>query len=196
MIKMKPFAFLILLSISQLALSQNDDDPILIQNFYTTCKSQNYSAFSAVNTGIQLFDTKQYSRSLKNFEKALEKDPTCCDAWYLIGYCHQKNADYQKAIDACDKSLSINHENPSALIIKANTLFLMKDTTQATDLFRKAKEILPDKIDAYYGLALMLHLTGKNIEARTILAEMENSGAKTPKIRDNKKINQLKTSLR
>lgn len=194
--KMKPFTFLLLLFISQLAMSQNDDDPILIQNFYMSCKSKNYSAYSAVNTGIQLFDTKQYSRSLKNFEKAIERDPACCDAWYLIGYCHQKNSDYQKAIEACDKSLSINEENPSALIIKANTHFLMKDTAQATVLFRKAKEIIPDKIDGYYGLALMLHLTGKDNDAKTVLAELEKSGAKTSKIRDNKKINELKTLIK
>ena len=71
----------------------------------------------------------------------------------------------------------------------------MKDTSQAIVLFMKAKEFSPDKIDAYYGLALMLHLNGKNNDAKTVLEEMEKFGAKTPKIRDNKKINQLKTSL-
>jgi tetratricopeptide (TPR) repeat protein len=192
---MKTFTVLILLIVSQIAYSQNDDDKILIQNYYESCKSKNYSAFSAVNTGIQLFDTRQYSRSLKNFEKALEKDPNCCDAWYLIGYCYQKTGDFQKSIDACDKSLDINPNNLSALVIKANTIFLMNDTLTAIELFRKAKEINTNKIDAYYGLALMLHLTGKNNDASLILSEMDSKDVKTINVRDNKKIKDLKKKV-
>ena len=181
-----------LLLASQIAFSQNDDDEVLIQNFYETCKAANYSAYTAANTGIQLFDTKQYSRSLKNFEKALEKDPSYCDAWYLIAHCNQKTGDYQKAIEACNKSLELNPTNPSALIIKANTLFMMKDTVSAIDLFKKAKEILPDKIDGYYGLALMLYVSGKIEEAFQVLVEMDQNGVKTIDVRDNKKIRNLK----
>ncbi len=193
---MKALTLILLLALSQMVYSQNDDDPLLIQNFYMVCKSKNYSAFSAINTGIQLFDTKQYSRSLNNFEKALEKDPTCCDAWYLIGYCYQKKQDYARAIEACDKSLSMNQNNPSALIIKANTKILMKDTLNTIELFRKAIQYLPDKIDGYYGLALMLHMSGKDNEAKVVLSNMDQHGAKTPKIRDNKKISTLRESLK
>ncbi|MDY6994678.1 MAG: tetratricopeptide repeat protein, partial [Pseudomonadota bacterium] len=108
--------------------TQNDDDKILIQNFYQSCKSDNYGAFSAVNKGIQLFDTKQYTRSMKSFEKALLKDDKYCDAWYLIGYCYQKTGDLDKAIESCDKALEIEPKNASALIVKANTMFMNGDT--------------------------------------------------------------------
>lgn len=189
---MRLITILALLVASQIAFSQNDDDEILIQNFYETCKAANYSAYSAANTGIQLFDTKQYSRSLKNFEKALEKDPKYCDAWYLIAHCYQKTSDYPKAIEACNKSLEINSTNPSALIIKANTLFLLKDTVSAIDEFRKAKEMFSDKIDGYYGLALMLYLSEQIDEAYKVLIEMEQKGVKTLDVRDNKKIKDLK----
>jgi tetratricopeptide (TPR) repeat protein len=175
--------------------SQNDDDKILIQNFYQSCKSDNYGAFSAVNKGIQLFDTKQYTRSMKSFEKALLKDDKYCDAWYLIGYCYQKTGDLDKAIKSCDKALEIEPQNASALIVKANTLFMKGDTLSAIDLFTKAKELIPDKIDAYYGLALMLHYKGDNKQALQILADMDSKGAKTPKVRDNKKIKNLRAKL-
>jgi tetratricopeptide (TPR) repeat protein len=175
--------------------SQNDDDEILIQNFYQSCKSDNYGAFNAVNKGIQLFDTKQYARSMNSFEKALLKDNKYCDAWYLIGYCYQKTGNLDKAIESCDKALEIEPNNASALIVKANTLFMKGDTLTAIDLFKKAKELIPDKIDAYYGLALMLHYSGDNNQALQILNEMDSNGAKTPKVRDNKKIKNLKTQL-
>ena len=175
--------------------SQNDDDKILIQNFYQSCKSDNYGAFNAVNKGIQLFDTKQYSRSTKSFELALSKDSKYCDAWYLIGYCYQKTGELDKAIDACNNALEIEPKNASALVIKANTQFLKGDTLNAIDLFTKAKDLLTDKIDAYYGLALMLHYTNKKEEALKILNEMDVKGAKTINVRDNKKIKDLRYKL-
>jgi tetratricopeptide (TPR) repeat protein len=176
-------------------LSQNDDDEVLIQNLYQSCKSENFAAYTAFNKGIQLFDTKQYSRSINNFEKALIKDSRYCDAWYLIGYCYQKTGELDKSLEALDKSLEIEPRNASALIIKANTLFMKGDTLTAIQLFIKAKELLPDKIDAYYGLALMLHYQGNNAEAMKILNEMDTKGAKTSKIRDNKKIKNLKKEI-
>lgn len=189
-------ALLVTLTLLKLTVfSQNDDDKVLIQNFYQTCKSESYGAFNAVNKGIQLFDTKQYSRSMNSFEKALEKDPKYCDAWYLIGYCYQKTGELKKAIESCDKALEIEPKNASALIVKANTLFMKGDTLGAIELFKTAKELIPDKIDAYYGLALMLHYSKQDAEARKILNEMDTNGAKTPKIRDNKKIKDLRKEI-
>ncbi len=50
---------------------QNANAKILIQNFYQSCKSESYEAFNAVKKGVQLFDTKQYFRSMKSFENGL-----------------------------------------------------------------------------------------------------------------------------
>lgn len=192
---MKINCLLFLLPICGQALAQNDDDKVLIQNLYTACKASSYSAFKSINVGIELFDTRQYKRSLNNFNKALEKDSSCCDAWYLIGYCHQKTGDLAGAIKACDKSLAMNSQNPSALIIKANTVFLQGDTLNAIELFRLAKEINPKTIDGYYGLALMLHLKGQDEEAKRVLDEMDTQKATTSKVRDNKKIKELRNGL-
>jgi tetratricopeptide (TPR) repeat protein len=136
---MKVLIFVILTVTCKIGLCQSDTNKILIQNFYESCKAKTYSAFLAFNKGVQLLDTKQYDRAFNSFEKTLEKDSTCCDAWFLIGFCHQQRGEYEKAIQACDKSLRLDPNNPSALVIKASTLFLMKkDTLTATNLFQKA----------------------------------------------------------
>jgi tetratricopeptide (TPR) repeat protein len=190
---MKKLLFLILLILPRLAFSQYND---LVQNFYESCKAKNYSAFNYINTGIQLFDTRQYLRSINKFERALEKDSTCCDAWYLIGYSYQRIANFEKAIESCNRSLDINQNNMSALIIKANTLFLMKDTINAIAVFKKAMILDPNKIDAYYGLALILHLSGKDKEANGVFSEMERQGVKTKSLLDNSKVKQLRNSIK
>ena len=176
-------------------MSQNDDHEVLIQNFYTACKAETYGAFSNVNSGIQLFDTKQYSRSLKNFQKALKKDNKYCDAYYLIGYCYQKTNDLVRAIVYCDSALSIEPKNPSALIIKANTLFLKKDTATAAELFSRSIELLPEKVDGYYGYALMMYYLGNNEKARSTINVMDQKRVKTPNIREKKKIKALRAML-
>ncbi len=186
---------LFLLLIWGQAFAQNDDDKVLIQNLYGACKASNYSAFKSINVGIELFDTRQYKRSLNSFNKALEKDSSCCDAWYLIGYCYQKTGDLAGAIRACDRSLAMNSQNTSALVIKANTLFLLRDTLKAIELFRLATDINPKAIDGYYGLALMLHLKGQNEDAKRVLEQMDAHKATTSKIRDNKKIKELRKEL-
>lgn len=61
--------------------SQNDDDKILIQNFYQSCKFESYRAFNDVNKGIQLYDTIQYSQSMKSSENAVEKVKKYYKAW-------------------------------------------------------------------------------------------------------------------
>jgi tetratricopeptide (TPR) repeat protein len=191
---MKLLKFTILLLLSQAVFSQNEDK-LLIQNFYECCEAGDSKAYESVKAGKELFGAKQYYRSLKKFSKALKKDPDYCDVWYLVGYCHQRIGYYDKSIEACDQSLKINQDNPSALLIKANTLFLMNDTLTAIELFRKVKEIIPDKIDAYYGLALMLHLKGKNEDAASTLLEMEKNNVETKDFRDNRKIKNLKKKL-
>ncbi len=191
---MKLIKFTILFLLSQAVYSQNEDK-ILIQNFYEYCEAGNSKAYESVKAGKELLDTKQYYRSLKKFSKALKKDPDYCDAWYLVGYCHQRIGYYEKSIEACDQSLNIYPDNPSALLIKANSLFLMNDTSTAVELFKKTKDIIPDKIDAYYGLALMFHLKGKNEDAARILLEMGKNNVITKDFRDNRKIKNLKKKL-
>ena len=187
---------IIILMGNSIAFSQNDDDPILIQNFYQVCKSEKYSAFNAVSKGIQLFDTKQYSRSMKSFQKALDIDPDYCDTYYLMAYCHQKKGEYEKAIEYCNKSLSMNSENPSALIIMANTYYKIEDIDKAIELFEKAIGYLPTNIDAYYGLALMYQLKGENQLSTEVLNHMEEKGAKTKNVREKKKIKTLKEKVK
>ncbi len=186
---------IILFFLSITSFSQNDDDEELIQNFYYSCKSDSYGAFNNVNKGIQLFDTKQYNRSINNFSKALQKDNNYCDPYYLIGYCHQKMGNYEKALKYCDSTLLINPKSASAIIVKANTLYLLSDTSGAAELFEQVIDLIPDKIDGYYGQALMLHKLGQHNKAKDILTQLDTKNIKTPNIREKRKIKELKARL-
>ncbi len=153
---MRPILTIILSLISIVsAYSQNNIKEKTIQNFYITCKAKKYSAFNHQQVGISRFEWRQYNRAIKRFQKSLEKDPTLCDSWYLIGYAQQKTGEFEKSVKSCRKAIKMNPNSYSAYIIMGYSYILLNDTTAALKSFETAKSIYPEKIDAYYGIALI-----------------------------------------
>ena len=67
-----------------------------IQNFYSVCKSDNYSNYLKLTKSVQILETNQFSRSIRILEEVLEKKPNLCDAYYIQGFCYQNLKDYTK----------------------------------------------------------------------------------------------------
>lgn len=187
--------FILIAVIGQNTFAQIELRKKIIQNFYTTCKANKYSAFMKLMKGQELFEFKQYSRSLNNFHKALEIDSNLCDAWYLIGFCHQEQGEYQKSIVACDKSIKLNPKNPSAWTIKGNTLLYKQDTANALIAFEKARQYAPEKIDGYFGIALIMYWRKKYDKALQTIKDFESKGDRSNLKRDIRKMNKLKSQM-
>lgn len=170
----------------------NDD---FIQNFYISCKAGTYGAFLALQKGTELLETGQFNRSIKSYNNALEKDSNCCDAYYMLAFCNQRQSNYQEAIENCDRSIKLNGNNPSAWTIKGTTLLLLKDTVNATGCFENAKKYAPNQIDGYYGLALILFYQNKHKDALELIEQFENNSNATALPRDKKKMKKLKERM-
>jgi Tfp pilus assembly protein PilF len=168
-----------------------DDD--YVQNFYVTCKPEKFSAFQDMQVGVQLLDTKQYSRSANRFSKALAKDKTCTDPYYMLAFCYQRTGELSKSISYADSSISYNSSSPSAWIVKGTTLLMQSDLANAEICFKKAIESAPDKLDGYYGLALTYYNQKRHEESLDIILKFESLGIKPTVTRDEKKMNKLKT---
>jgi len=170
----------------------NDD---FIQNFYVSCKAGAYVAFLALQKGTELLETGQYNRSIKSYINALEKDSNCCDAYYMLAFCNQRQADYQLAIENCDKSLKLNENNPSAWVVKGTTLLLLKDTINALYCFENVKKYAPNQIDGYYGISLIYFYQNKVKESLLTIEQFESNSNSTALSRDQKKMKNLKKKL-
>jgi Tfp pilus assembly protein PilF len=166
-----------------------------VQNFYVTCKSDKFSAFQDIQVGVQLLDTKQYSRSINRFTKALTKDNSCTDPYYMLAFCYQRTGELSKAISYADSSIYYNSSSPSAWIIKGTTLLMQNDLVNAEICFKKTIESAPDKLDGYYGLALTYYIQKRQKESLEIISKFESLGIKPTVIRDGKKMNKLKELL-
>jgi len=183
---------LIGLSLQMYAQSNIKEEPI--QNFYTSCKADKFTALNYKNSGIQLFYTGKYEKSIVKFNESLKRDKTLCDSWYLIGYSYQKLEDYEKSIESCNKSLELNPNSISAYIIKAYSNFYMDNIDEAIKNFEIAKEIGAYTIDPYYGLALMKYAKNDYSGAIDEINQFRKNNTKASR-RDMKTINKLETKL-
>ncbi len=183
---------ILLIFILRNSLAQPATGDDYVQNFYVTCKSEKFLAFEDIQVGVQLLDTKQYSRSVKRFTKALIKDKTCTDPYYMLAFCYQRTGELGKAISYADSSISYNSSSPSAWIIKGTTLLMQNDLVNGEICFKKAIESAPDKLDGYYGLALTYYNQKRHKESLDIILKFESLGIKPTVIRDGKKMNKLK----
>ena len=166
-----------------------------IQNFYVTCKPNKYSAFNDIQVGIQLLDTKQYYRSINRFSKALIRDSTCTDPYFMLAFCYQRTGELEKAISYADSSIFFNSTSLSAWIIKGTTLLMKNDLQKGENCFRKAIEIAPDILDGYYGLALSYYKQNRLSESLETILKFESLGITPTEIRDGKKMKKLKKLL-
>ncbi len=191
------FLIAIILTASVTALysqpATNDD---YVQNFYVTCKSGKYSAYQDIQVGVQLLDTKQYSRSINRFTKALSKDSTCKDAYYMLAFCYQQTGKLPESIAYADSAIAGNPSSPSAWIIKGTSLLMSGDSVHSEECFKKAIEGAPDKLDGYYGLALTYFRQKRMQESAEVIARFEALGTKPTVNRDGKKLGRLKELVR
>ncbi|HYC87300.1 MAG TPA: tetratricopeptide repeat protein [Chryseosolibacter sp.] len=184
-------AFLLTLIVCR-SIAQPATSDEYVQNFYTSCKPAKYSAFQDLQVGFQLLDTKQYGRSIDRFARSLEKDSTCCDAFYMLAYCYQRQEQLSQAFEYCERALACDPQSASAWIVKGTTFLMSGDSVASEGCFRNAIKFAPTKLDGYYGLALSYYRQAKRKECLDVILESESAGAAAASPRDKKKMNKLK----
>ncbi len=65
----------------------------------------------AIQKGNQAIAARQYAKALRSFEKAKEKDPAICDAWYLAGHIHNYQGNFELALSNSKKSVELYQFN-------------------------------------------------------------------------------------
>ena len=101
-----------------------------------------------------------YAYEMKgNMEKAIEFnnllldiDPYSYDGWVNIGKLYSMNEQYDKAIDAFDFALTIREDDLPVLKMKALSLYLNDNTSEAISIFEKCLQKSPDDETLYDSL--------------------------------------------
>lgn len=74
---------------------------------------------------------KNYDEAIRNYKRATFADPTDAAAWCGLAKMYEQKAEYNNALSAVDKALSVAPENKDALFIKARILYSLQKADDA-----------------------------------------------------------------
>jgi adenylate cyclase len=104
--------------------------------------------------------------------KALEQDPSCADAYALLGLCRLSNEEYDDAIVMLEKAIALAPNHGENLAIAAAVLNKSGQPKRSYELIKKAMRLCPIYPDWYlYVLATACRLLRRNEDAVTIFEE-------------------------
>ena len=91
-------------------------------------------------------------KAIEQNNRLLDIDPYSYDAWVNIGKLYSMNREYDKAIDAFDFALTINENDLSVMKMKALSLYLNDNTSEAVSIFEECLKQSPDDETLYDSL--------------------------------------------
>uniref|UniRef100_A0A7E4VXZ7 TTC7_N domain-containing protein n=1 Tax=Panagrellus redivivus TaxID=6233 RepID=A0A7E4VXZ7_PANRE len=131
-------------------------------------------AFSEKLASVSSFETCKVlmGESLRNFEKAIDLDPHDELAHFFTALEYARCRDIERALEHCQRSLDINEEQPSAIMLMAMLFSARRDYKSALTLVQTALDDLPNhygllvlklKLDAKYGRMDEVLITSKHL---------------------------------
>ena len=68
------------------------------------------NTYTYTKKGIQLYFEDEFLEAIKNFNKAIEREPEDSDFWYFRGRSKYFLNQYEEAIKDLDKAIKLDHE--------------------------------------------------------------------------------------
>lgn len=138
--------------------------PVSIKQFLSKIKFQRTieptEASSFLSKGNLLLDEKKYSEAIEMFNKAVDIDATCPEAYYFRAICYKSLKNYTEAI--FDLTIALAMKNSADFLVEmANVEIADQMFEQAVPWLSKALEIDPENDTAYQCLGQVYYLTGK-----------------------------------
>lgn len=90
---------------------------------------------------------KMYQQAINDINKAVEMEPTNADFWLEKGAVHMRFNQMKEAVDALNKSISLNDKLAAAYRMLGYCQAKEKNTTDACANFAKAKELGDEVVD-------------------------------------------------
>lgn len=91
----------------------------------------------------------KYDKAIVYNNRLLDLDPYSYDSWVNMGKLYSLNEQYDEAVGAFDFAHTIQEGDVDALKMKALSLFLNDNATQAIDTFKECINLDPDDVSVY-----------------------------------------------
>lgn len=106
------------------------------------------------NRGLYFLNQKQYSKAIKDFNKAISLKPNYSLAYANLGDTYQKKGDTKNALLQYETSLKLDPKNADGLVRVANIYARRGGWGKAVTIYEKAINLEPENVKASYNLAL------------------------------------------
>lgn len=139
------------------------DDPIsryVLKNMYIL---DEYNITS--KSTVRCFVDNPVDPLILKLSRAIEKSPGKAEMHNALGDLYAKKSDYDSALGAYHKSLSLDPGSVDTLGRIATAYAMTGRNGDSLRMFKKIIEIKPDNADAYYNLACVLHKEERDGEA-------------------------------
>jgi tetratricopeptide (TPR) repeat protein len=94
-------------------------------------------------TGVELFDQKQYAEAINSFNEAIKLDPTQPAVYARLGDSYRELKKYDEALQAYDKAIELEPSNTNLLTNKGVVLNKLGKTKEAQKIFKEAADKNP-----------------------------------------------------
>ncbi|NLI76016.1 MAG: tetratricopeptide repeat protein [Candidatus Riflebacteria bacterium] len=130
-----------------------------------------------------LFDQQKEPEARELLRKAVEKDPSFRDGWFLLGKNAAANGKHARAMEALDKALSLKDDDVEAARLYFKSAYYTGDAEAGLDKLRGLSNRYPDNLEARRALADALFqandLPGCEEECLKVLQARPNDRAAT-----------------
>jgi arylsulfatase A-like enzyme/Tfp pilus assembly protein PilF len=148
--------------------------------------------------GVVYYRKKEYAKALEAYQKAFDLDPKFAlvhnnlGTLYLRMFLEKKNSEMMaKAIDSFDLAIKNDPRLASAYNGRASAFKFSNQVGHALRDWKRALEINPDFIDAYFNLGITYLQVGNKAEALKILNQCEEKFFDRLSLRDQSRLKNL-----
>lgn len=148
--------------------------------------SDKKSARKFYDKGMELYRAKDFNGSKKQFTKATRKDPNFAWAWDMLGISLRNLEEYDKAIEAYDRSIELDPKGRMPLMNKPIAYSLNEQNDEAIKAYEDFITIFPEDPEGYYGIGRIYHILedyGKAVD-NTMKAYLLYKEIKSPYAQD------------
>lgn len=114
--------------------------------------TKNEEALDFYHKGIEASKKENWAEAIKNYEKAVKKDPSYTYAWDNLGVCYRRIGEYDKALNAYKKSLEADPTGKMPLQNIPIIYIYKKEYQKAIDSYLELDKVHPGDPEVYYGI--------------------------------------------
>ena len=103
---------------------------------------------AGIEAGVAAHRAGDLDEARRHYLSLLQRDPSCADAWHLIGVLVQQMGDAQASIQFIARAIELVPDRAMYYANLATALHKLRRMDEAVDLYRKALELDPGFVDA------------------------------------------------